>query len=87
MKCFDKINENVGVHRAPVRSRHSGRARNSGRKIFEKENLMTRKIKELNQASPGFGSDSPFASDRAWGRYNYSTKLPTTLLKFMIACC
>ena len=67
IKCFDKINENVGVNRAPVRIRHSGRAKDSGRDIFEKEKLITRKIKELNRASPGFGSDSPFGSDRAWG--------------------
>ena len=45
IKCFDKINENVGVNRALVRIRHSGRARDSGRDIFEKENLITRKIK------------------------------------------
>ena len=25
IKCFDKINENVEVNRAPVRIRHSGR--------------------------------------------------------------
>ena len=31
MKCFDKINENVGVNRAPVRIRHSGRSGDSGR--------------------------------------------------------
>ena len=30
IKCFDKINENVGVNRAPVRIRHLGRARDSG---------------------------------------------------------
>ena len=34
-KCFDKINENVGVNRAPVRIRHSGRAGDSGRDTFE----------------------------------------------------
>ena len=44
IKCFDKINENVGVNRAPVQIRHSGRAGDSGRDIFEKENLITRKI-------------------------------------------
>ena len=67
IKCFDKINENVGVNRAPVRICHSGRARDSGRDIFEKENLITRKIKEINRESPSFGSDSPFGSDRARG--------------------
>ena len=66
IKYFDKINENVGVNRAPVRIRHSGRAGDLGRDIFEKENLITRKIKELNRVSPGFCSDSPFGSDRAW---------------------
>ena len=65
--CFDKINENVGVNRAPVRIRHSGLAGDSGRDIFEKENLITSKIKELNRASPSFGSDSPFGSNRARG--------------------
>ena len=53
-KCFDKINENVGVNRAPVRIRHSGRAGDSGRDTFENKNLTIRKIKEINQASPGF---------------------------------
>ena len=38
-KCFDKINENIGVNRAPVRIRHSGLAGDSGCDIFEKENL------------------------------------------------
>ena len=47
-KCFDKINENVGVNRAPVRTRPSGRAGNSGRDTFEKENVIKCKIKELN---------------------------------------
>ena len=47
IKCFDKINKNVGVNRAPVRICHSGRARDSGRDIFEKENLITRKKKEI----------------------------------------
>ena len=67
IKCFDKINENVGVNWAPVRIRHSGRARDSGCDIFEKENLITRKIKEINRASPGFGLNSLFGSDRARG--------------------
>ena len=67
IKCFDKINENVGVNRAPVWIRHSGRAGDSGRDTFENKNLITRKIKEINRASPGFGSDSSFGSDRAWG--------------------
>ena len=42
IKIFDKINENVGVNRAPVRIRHSGRAEDSGHDTFEKENLITR---------------------------------------------
>ena len=65
LKIFDKINENVGVNRAPVRIGHSGGAGDSGRDTFENKNLITRKIKEINRASPGFGSDSPFGSDRA----------------------
>ena len=36
IKCFDKINENFGVNRDPVRIRHSGRAGDSGRNTFEK---------------------------------------------------
>ena len=67
IKFFDKINKNVGVNRAPVRIRHSGRAGDSGRDTFENENLITWKIKEINRASPGFGSDSPFGLDRARG--------------------
>ena len=43
IKCFDKINENVGINRVPIRIRHSGRAGNSGHDIFEIENLITRK--------------------------------------------
>ena len=35
IKIFDQINENVGVNRAPVLIRHSGRAGDSGRDIFE----------------------------------------------------
>ena len=35
IKCFDKINENVGVNRAPVRIHHLGRVGDSGRDIFE----------------------------------------------------
>ena len=42
IKCFDKINENVGVNRAPVRIHHSGRAEDSGRDTFENENLIKR---------------------------------------------
>ena len=30
IKCFDNINENVGVNRAPVRVRHSGGAGDLG---------------------------------------------------------
>ena len=54
IKCFDKINENGGVNRAPVRIRHSGRAGDSGRDTFEKGNLITQKIKRIKRASPGF---------------------------------
>ena len=35
--CFGKIIENVGVNRAPVRIRLSGRVRDSGRDTFENE--------------------------------------------------
>ena len=34
IKCFDKVNENVGVNQAPVQILHSGRAGDSGRDIF-----------------------------------------------------
>ena len=44
-KCFAKINENVGVNRAPIRTRPSSRAGDSGRDTFEKENLIKCKIK------------------------------------------
>ena len=44
-KCFNKINENVGVNWAPVWIRHSGRAGDSDRDTFEKENLIKCKIK------------------------------------------
>ena len=54
IKCFDKINENVGVNQAPVRIRHSGQAKDSGRDTFEKKKLITRKIKRIKRASPGF---------------------------------
>ena len=75
IKCFDKINENVGVNRAPVRIRHSSRAGDSGRDIFGKENLITRKIKkEINRVSPGFGLDSPFGSDQARGSLQHIIK-------------
>ena len=37
-KCFEKIMENVGVNRAPVRIRLSGRVGDSGRDTFENEN-------------------------------------------------
>ena len=53
IKCFDKINENVEVNRAPVRICHSGRAGDSGRDTFENENLITRKIK-IKPGVPGF---------------------------------
>ena len=68
IKCFDKINENVGVNRASVRIRHSGRARDLGRDIFEKENLITWKNKRNKIERPrGFGSDSPIGPGRARG--------------------
>ena len=68
IKCFDKINENVGVNRAPVQIHHSGRAKDSGRDILEKENLITRKNKRIKIERPrGFGSDSPIGSGRARG--------------------
>ena len=47
-KCFDKINENVGVNRAPVQIRHLGRAGDSGRDTFENENLIKRQLKGFN---------------------------------------
>ena len=46
--------KNVGVNQAPDRIRHSGRAKDWGRDIFEKENLITRKIKKNKRASLGF---------------------------------
>ena len=54
IKCFVKINENVGVNWAMVRTHYSSPAGDSGREIFEKENLITRKIKRNKRASPGF---------------------------------
>ena len=39
-KCFEKIIENVGVNRAPVRIRLSGRVGDSGRDTFENKNLI-----------------------------------------------
>ena len=47
----------VGVNRALVQIRHSGRD------TFEKENLIQCKSKELNE-HPGTGSDPPFELDR-----------------------
>ena len=67
IKRFNKISKNVGVNRALVQIRHSGRARDSGRDTFEKENLIKCKIKELNGRPLGFGSNSPIGSGRAWG--------------------
>ena len=54
IKCFDKINENIEVNRALVRILHSGWARDSSRDIFEKENLITWKIKRNKLSIPGF---------------------------------
>ena len=42
-KRVNKINENVGVNRAPVWIRPSGRAGVSGRDNFVKENLIKEK--------------------------------------------
>ena len=50
----DKINENVGVNRAPVRIWPSGQSGDSGRDTFEKENLITRKIKINKPSVSGF---------------------------------
>ena len=71
IKIFNKINKNVGVNRAPIQIRHSGRAGDSGRDTFEKENLIKCKIKELNRRPRVFGSDSPIGSGRVGlgGRY------------------
>ena len=38
--CFGKIIENVGVNRAPIRIRLSGRVGDSGRDTFENKNLI-----------------------------------------------
>ena len=34
IKCFDKINENVGVNQASIQILHSGQARDSSRDTF-----------------------------------------------------
>ena len=47
IKCFDKINENVGVNRALVRIRHSGRPRDSGRDTFEKRKFNNTENKKI----------------------------------------
>ena len=44
----------MGVNQALVRIRHSGRAGDSGRDIFEKEHLITRKIKINKSSIPRF---------------------------------
>ena len=68
IKCFDEINENVGVNRAPVRIRHSGRAAIRVATTFEKKNLITRKRKRNKTEHPrGFSSDSPNGSGQAQG--------------------
>ena len=72
IKCFVKINENVGVNRAPVRIRHSGRVGDSGRGIFEKENLITQKNKRNKPSVPGFRFGSPFGLDQARGSLHFS---------------
>ena len=41
-KCFRLIKKNVGVNRAPVRIRLSGRVGDSGRDTFENKNLIKR---------------------------------------------
>ena len=81
-KCFDKINENVGVNRAPVRTRPSSLVRDSGRNTFEKENLIKCKIKELNRRPRGFDSDSPTGSGRAQG----SPHAPSVIVIFLGSC-
>ena len=58
-KFFDKINENVGVNWALVRTRPSGRAGDLSRDTFEKENLIKCKINKLNGHLRGFGLDPP----------------------------
>ena len=73
-KCFDKINENVGVNRASVRTRPSGRAGDSGYDTFEKENSIKCKIKELNGCPRGFSSDSPTGLGRARGSPHFRSK-------------
>ena len=59
--------ENVGVNRAPVRIRQSGRVGDSGSDIFEKENLNKTVNKKNLTSVPGFSSDSPFGSDLTRG--------------------
>ena len=73
-KCFHKINKNVGVNRAPVRTRPLGRAGDLGHDTFEKENLIKCKIKELNGHPRGFGSDSPFGSGRTRHSFVFKPK-------------
>ena len=63
-KFFDKINKNVGINWAPVWTRPSGRAGDSGRDTFEKQNIIKCKIKELNGLPRCFDSDSPARSGR-----------------------
>ena len=70
---FYKINKNAGVNRAPVWIRHLGRAGDSGRDTFGKENLIKCKIKELNGRPWGFYSDSPIGSGRARGSLQLKT--------------
>ena len=53
-KRFNKINENVGVNRAPIRIRPLGRAKVSGSDNFEKRKINKMKNKRINRASPGF---------------------------------
>ena len=84
---FDKINKNVAVNWAPVRICHSDRTGDSGRDIFENENLITRKIKEINRASPSFGSDSPFGSDRAPGSLQNQSNINRHRQSFNFPTC
>ena len=46
IKCFDKINKNVGVNRAPVRIRHLDLAGDSGHDIFFKIKFNNTKNKK-----------------------------------------
>ena len=65
------INKNVEVNWAPVRTRPSSRAADSGHDTFEKQNIIKCKIKELNGRPRGFDSDSSTGSGRARGSSHF----------------